>query len=126
MRYEQAFTPPSNLVGRADEVIAPPISYPSAQSSEIGTPTFNPFLRSPLPLTSASPDSLRQYYRSGVPQTRVWATQPPVRAAQTTAVTNPSPAIPGPYANDTAAAAHGVAIGKQYYQPPQTVVVRLS
>ena len=126
MKYEQAFTPPDNLAGRADEVSSPPISYPSAQSSEIGTPTFNPFLRSPLPLTSASPDSLRQYYRSGVPQTRIWAIQPQMGAGKTVVTPSASPPIPGPYANDTAAAAAGVAIGKQYYQPPQTVVVRLA
>lgn len=33
---------------------------------------LNPFLRSPLPATSATPDALRQFYNGGlVPQTRI-------------------------------------------------------
>lgn len=35
---------------------------------------INPFLRAPLPSTSATPDALRQYYNGGlVPQTRIVA-----------------------------------------------------
>lgn len=35
-------------------------------------PGYNPFLRCPLPLVVAYPDNLRQYYRDGVPQTRMF------------------------------------------------------
>lgn len=56
---------------------APPA--PDAQNA----PAQNPFLRSPMPPTNASPDSLRQFYSGGlVPQFR--AVPPPVTARKGT------------------------------------------
>ena len=52
----------------------PVASQSQSPSHQIPTPElagFNTFLVCPMPLVSANPDGLRQFYRSGVPQIRL-------------------------------------------------------
>jgi hypothetical protein len=70
MTYQQALQRPAAL---DNATLQESISVAHNPPPVTSTPEFNMFLRSPLPLTSASPDSLRQYYRGSVPQNRIWA-----------------------------------------------------
>lgn len=51
--------------------IPQPTYSPSSPPSISAEPGLNASLCCPLPLVSATPDNLRQFYRSGVPQTRI-------------------------------------------------------
>jgi hypothetical protein len=46
-----------------------PVGLPLPPSA--GTPGLNCFLRCPMPMVDAQPDTLRQFYRDGLPQQRV-------------------------------------------------------
>lgn len=49
-----------------------PIDPPqNTGAPDVSKPEFNAFLRTPIPLINASSDSLRQFYRGGIPQYRV-------------------------------------------------------
>jgi len=49
----------------ASGVVSPPGPESDMQ------PSRNPLLKCPLPLIQAQPDSLRQFYVSGIPQSRI-------------------------------------------------------
>jgi hypothetical protein len=65
---EQGTIKPSEPPFLRAPVHAPPIQLPGGG--------LNPFLRSPLPGITVASDSLRQFYRDGIPQQRVIGPSP--------------------------------------------------
>lgn len=61
---------------RAGELQPRPMPAPSVPPIDFPGPGLGMFVKCPLPGISVAPDSLRQFYRSGIPQHRTIAPSP--------------------------------------------------